>query len=131
MAAVKSRRSAATRKPKPDARAADPLVGALAEAAWSEADRALAEALVCADELEGARGPRRRQLFDLLGQALNRAARRRGLSRVGQLGAEEIYDPERHEPLPSGVGPGPVAIVARGVVRGREVVLKPRVRRSR
>lgn len=104
------------------------LVDALAKASWIEADTALAEALCHFEELEGARGVRRRALFDLLGQALTRAARRRGFKRVGELGAIEPYDPKAHDLRGARRRTQSVAVVTRGVARGGEVLSKPRVR---
>lgn len=104
------------------------LIDALAEAAWIEADGALAEALSCFEELEGARGARRRALLDLLGQALTRAARRRGLTRVGETGVAAPYDPDAHELRGGRRPPETVTVVVRGVARGGVVLCKPRVR---
>lgn len=109
---------------------ADELLDALAEAAWNEADRALAEALAHLDELEHTTATkRRRDLLDLLGQALTRAARRRGLTRFGDPGGEEIFDPERHELIGARARrPKSVAVIARGVSRAGEVLAKARAR---
>ena len=101
---------------------------ALAEAAWTEADAALAEALSHFDELEGARGVRRRMLLDLLGQALARTARRRGLTRLGETGTIEPYDPDLHDLSSAKRTARSVTVVARGVARGREVLRKSRVK---
>jgi hypothetical protein len=133
MAAAKSK----TRRPKgrasrsggkrvgPDAS----LARALAAAAWEEADAALAQALVDLDEAEGAASDAARAVaLALLAQSLSRAARKRGLTRVGALGASEPFDPQRHElTTPVAKAPKTVRIEARGVARGGEVLAKPRV----
>lgn len=108
------------------------MASALAEAAWLEADAALAEALACCDELREGGASSRDALLTLLEQALARAARKRGLMRRGALGAEEIYDPQHHEFAASFVRtPKKVRIVARGVSRGDETLVKARVGRVR
>jgi molecular chaperone GrpE (heat shock protein) len=109
------------------------LTDALADASWAEADRALAEALADFEELASARNPkRRRELFEMLGQSLNRAARKRGLSRMGAVGEQAEYDPEIHELVSArGRKAGAVEIVARGAMRGGEVLAKARVRKPR
>jgi hypothetical protein len=105
-----------------------PLAGALAEAAWAEADEALAQALADLDELESASDQATRDdVLAALSQSLMRAARRRGLTRVGVVGEREAYDPERHELLVTGAKrPKIVCIRARGVARGAELLVKPR-----
>jgi hypothetical protein len=110
--------------------ASSPLSGALAEAAWAEADSALAHALADFDEAETAKTKRARaDALEMLGQSLARAARKRGLSRVGELGAREAFDPTQHDLVGSGVKkPKRVRIAARGVARGAEVIVQPRVR---
>jgi hypothetical protein len=97
------------------------LVDAFAEAAWAQADGALAEALALFDELE----PKRKDAAAaaMLGQALALAARRRGLARFGTVGAMETFDPERHQ-LTKPMASGPVRICVRGVARGSEVLVK-------
>lgn len=108
--------------------AAPSLADALAEAAWAEADQALAEALIECDALLGAQSKKQRDAaVSLLAQALSRAARKRGLSRVGELGLAEKYDPQRHE-LAVAVAkmPRKVRIAARGVARGADILLRPR-----
>lgn len=105
------------------------LTDALAEAAWSEADLALAQALVDFDEAETAESKSaRRDARERLGQALSRAARKRGLSRIGELEDVTEFDPEAHD-LNAAVAKTPksVLIQARGVARGGEVLIKPRV----
>ncbi|MBL8536022.1 MAG: hypothetical protein JNM59_01320 [Hyphomonadaceae bacterium] len=104
---------------------------ALAEAAWLEADLALAEALADFDELEGARDDAdKAHAMVLLAQSLARAGRKRGLARLGILGATEPYDPSRHEYIAPGK-PKTVRIKARGVARGGEILVKPRAGPSR
>ncbi len=138
MAAAKSK----TRRPRGEAssssgasvgkRAAPPetsLADALAEAAWAEADAALAQALVDLDEAAAAVSePAGVDALALLAQSLSRAARKRGLTRVGVLGAAELYDPQRHD-LNFSVAKAPktVRIEARGVARGDRLLANPRV----
>ncbi|MEZ5971638.1 MAG: hypothetical protein R3C31_07545 [Hyphomonadaceae bacterium] len=107
------------------------LTDALAEAAWAEADAALAQALADFDETQTAEGARaRKDALERLGQALSRAARKRGLARLGSLEDELTYDPDAHD-LNEAVAKTPktVRIQARGVTRGGEVLTKPRVGR--
>lgn len=117
-----SKRSAAPKSAAPS------LADALAEAAWEEADRALAEALVECDALSAATTKKQRDnALALLAQALSRAARKRGLSRIGELEAAEKYDPRRHELAgPVAKMPRNVRIAARGVARGMNVLAKSR-----
>lgn len=117
-----SKRSPTRARPK---RAAPP-VDALAFAAWAEADAALAEALVeCARAIEAPTQAARADSLELLSLALSRAARRRGLSRIGRAGALEDFDPKRHD-LASAPKRAPkrVRIVSEGIVRGRDVLIK-------
>lgn len=105
------------------------LTDALAEAAWAEADAALAQALADFDEVETSeRKGARRDALERLGQALSRAARKRGLARTGSLEAEVAFDAEAHD-LNATVAKTPktVRIQARGVTRGDEMLAKPRV----
>jgi len=105
------------------------LTDALAEAAWSEADVALAQALADFDEAGTAeKKSARKDAMERLGQALSRAARKRGLSRVGELEDRVAFDEEAHD-LNASVAKTPksVRIQARGVTRGGEVLIKPRV----
>ena len=105
------------------------LTDALAEAAWSEADAALAQALADFDEAESADGKSaRKDAMARLGQALARAGRKRGLARIGELEEETAFDGEAQE-LNAAVAKPPktVRIQARGVARGGEVLAKPRV----
>lgn len=123
----KAKRVAKKRSAAPKS-AAPSLSDALAEAAWEEADLALAEALVEADALmEAVDDSSRATAIAFMVQALSRAARKRGLSRIGELGGPEKYDPARHE-LAGSVAKKPrnVRIAARGVVRGVEVLQRPR-----
>lgn len=122
--AAPPKRSAARKR----TRAPAPLADALAEAAWREADAALAEALADLDELESAPAAARDAALEVLAQSLARAARRRGLTRIGVLAARESYDPAAHD-LRSAVAkmPKTVRIQARGVARGGQVLVKPRV----
>lgn len=105
------------------------LVGALAEATWTEADAALAQALVELDEADGAASKGDREdAMARLAQSLTRAARKRGLTRIGELGETEDYDAARHElNAPVAKTPKSVRIQARGVARGEEILEKPRV----
>ncbi len=99
------------------------MVDALAEAAWAQADGALAQALALFDELE----PKRKDAVAaaMLGQALALAARRRGLARFGTVGTLETFDPERHQLTTSAeLASGRVRICVRGVARGSEVLVK-------
>jgi hypothetical protein len=105
------------------------ITDALAEAAWSEADAALAQALADFDEAETADGKRaRKDALGRLGQSLARAARKRGLSRTGDLEERVDFDANEHD-LNAAVAKTPktVRIQARGVTRGGEVLAKPRV----
>ena len=127
MAAPKAKRRA---KAKAAASApAAPLADKLAEAAWAQADVALAEALADLDELETAQTEAARaDALAMLSQSLTRAARRRGLSRVGELGAAETFDPDRHELNGGGARPAKKVLVqARGIARGEKILVLPRV----
>lgn len=110
-------------------RASPPLVDALAEAAWREADSALAEALVECDQALAAKTAKaRREALEMLSLALSRAARRRGFSRLGARGALEAFDAKRHDlTAPSRRTPKRVRVLLEGVARGREVLIKARV----
>lgn len=105
------------------------LAAALAEAAWSEADAALAQALADFDEAGTANDKAAREdAWARLGQSLARAGRKRGLARIGELEAQESYDPARHElNARPAKAPTIVRIQARGVARGEEVLERPRV----
>ncbi len=129
-AASKTKRPRKAAKKK-SARAAPgiSLASALAEAAWAEADAALAQALADLDELANApTEAARAEVMVLLTQSLSRAARKRGLSRIGALGGRESYRPNRHDLIDSSAKkPRMVRIQARGVARGAEILVKPRV----
>jgi len=124
-------------KKRSASRAAPPRVGpavdALAQAAWAEADVALAEALVeCDIALSTKSDTVRREALGLLQQALGRAARRRGLARLGRPRALEDYDPALHELAVSAKrAPRRVRIAQAGVTRGSDVLVKARVKAAR
>jgi hypothetical protein len=103
------------------------LSEALAQAAWAEADLALAQAVAAFDELAA---PRRKdaEASAVLGQALAQAARRRGFERFGSIGAVENFDPHRHELAKAAARvPVLVQILVRGVVRGQTILVRARV----
>lgn len=105
------------------------MSSALAESAWLEADAALAQALADLDEAETAlTAAEREDALSRLGQALSRAGRKRGLARTGALGDAVAFDPDLHE-LNAAVAKAPetVLIQARGVMRGSDLLEKPRV----
>jgi hypothetical protein len=104
-------------------------VDALAQAAWLEADGALAEALVeCDRAMQADDEEARDEALELLSLALSRTARRRGLARVGKRGASEEFDKAKHElTTPAKRAPRRVRVVVEGVARGREVLIKARV----
>jgi hypothetical protein len=130
-AAKKPRRPKASKQSAARKRAAQDvsLADALARAAWVEADAALAQALIDFDHVgDAADAAARRDALDLLAQSLSRAARKRGLARIGALGGVETYDPRRHElSAPVAKAPKKVRIEARGVARGDLVLARPRV----
>ncbi len=105
------------------------LADALAEAAWAEADSALAQALADFDEAQTAERKRdRKDAMARLGEALSRTARKRGLTRVGELEQRIEFSADDHEMNASVVkSPKKVRIQARGVTRGGEILAKPRV----
>jgi hypothetical protein len=115
------------------AKRAPPPVDALAGAAWLEADAALAEALLeCDRAIEADDEETRDEALELLSLALSRAARRRGLTRIGKRGASEDFDAARHElATRSKRAPKRVRVIAEGVARGREVLIKARVAPAR
>lgn len=115
------------------AKGAIPPVDALAQAAWLEADGALAEALVECDRALGADNEDARAVaLELLSIALKRAARRRGLGRVGKRGASEDFDKAKHElTAAANRAPKRVRVLVEGVSRGREVLIKARVAPAR
>lgn len=107
--------------------ASAPPVDALAEAAWAQADASLAEAIVEFERAEAeADAQARDEALQLAAQALNRAARRRGLSRVGPPGARVAFDPAKHDPVDGGPHEF-VCILTSGVARGPIVLIKARV----
>lgn len=112
---------------------AAPLVDALAQAAWLEADAALAEAMAeCGRALEAKSQTERGEALEMLALALGRAARRRGLLRIGKRGALEDFDSVRHDlEASSRRPPKRVRILVEGVARGREVLIKARVTPAR
>lgn len=122
---AKKKKGAARKRAAP----AVSLNAALAEAAWAEADAALAEALAELDAFEAAEtAPARKDAAALLAQALARAGRKRGLSRLGALGDHVIYDAALHDLSAAGSKkPKNVRIEVRGVTRGADVLVKPRV----
>lgn len=104
------------------------LTAKLAQASWAEADRALAQAWADFAELAGSvrRGP---DMFALVEQSLSRAARQRGLMRVGAAGEIAPYDPLVHElVVPRKRAPPVIEVVAPGVSRADKVLLKARVK---
>ena len=108
------------------------LPNALGEAAWAEADRALAQAMAEFEEVESASNAvRRAEALMLLRQALARAARVRGFSRLGgEPGSTEPYDPDRHTLISASARPpAEVQIVAQGVVLGAVVLVKSRAKK--
>jgi hypothetical protein len=128
-----AKRPSPKRPAKRATKRAGPLVDALAEAAWTEADAALAEALVECDRANAADNDEARdEALSLLRLALARAARRRGLSRIGKAGAVVDFDAGRHELAVSAKrAPKRARIVDEGVSRGREVLIKARVTAAR
>lgn len=124
---TKRTKRAAPKKGAARKRAA-PMASALAEAAWMEADAALAEALADLDELVSAESAQRADALAVLAQSLSRAARKRGLTRIGVLDSRELYDAAAHD-LRQLVAKKPktVRIQARGVARGGQVLVRPRV----
>lgn len=104
------------------------IVDAMAQAAWLEADAALAEAIVECDRAVSAEDEEERdEAIALTSQALTRAARRRGLIRLGKSGALEAFDPAKHDlALSVKRAPKRVRIIEEGVARGREVLVKAR-----
>lgn len=127
---------------KPKARqkgAAFDLVGALGEAGWAEADRALASALAESAALETAIAKlsrsksaaaiqRTEDAFALLTQALDTVSRKRGVARFGEIGAVEKFDPERHEIAGTARKSARVKLLAPGVLKGGDVLVKARAK---
>jgi hypothetical protein len=121
--------------------AATVLTDALAAAGWVEADQALAEAIVEFGRLERAlaaceiSGPTRARAKTALAQtrqALARASRRRGLIRLGEVGAITAFVSGQHEfARPPLTAPSHVEIVAEGVMRGADVLIPALVKPAR
>jgi len=140
-AKAKSARTA--RKPASKKAIAQNLAGALAEAGWLEADRALIAAMLEARQLEQAcaalKPPKvparvRNRIADslsLLSQSLAQAGRRRGIVSFGVVDAVEPFDPARHE-ITGVAKAGLVTIVQPGLLRGagvaEEILLKARAK---
>lgn len=105
------------------------LNAALAEAGWRAADAALARALVeCDEAARASTAALRADAMARLAQSLSNAARRRGLTRIGELGVQTSFDPSKHElNAPVAKTPKSVRIQARGVARDGDVLEKPRV----
>lgn len=128
------------KKPKTrQKQAAFDLVGALGEAGWAEADRALAAAIaesaaldLAINKLARSKSPtavkRAEDAFALLTQALDTVARKRGVSRFGEVGAVEKFDPERHEIAGATPKSARVKLTAPGVMKGGDVLLKARAK---
>lgn len=131
MATVRKAKAKRTNKKAARPRRTEPALSeALAEAAWAEADAALALALVEFDEAEAAKKPEvREEALALARQALANAVRRRGLTRFGVIGRQEAYDPARHDLTTARArAPKSVRIVASGVARGETTLVKARAR---
>ena len=126
MGAAKSAKASQSRRSSKAETSA--LADRLAEAGWAEADLALAQALRDLDEVRAASTrPKRAAALDALELALTRAARRRGMSRIGATGDEQQFDPALHE---AGRGtPERVQIQARGVRRGDAVLVRALAKR--
>lgn len=109
------------------------LANTLAEASWTQADRALAQALADFSELGSCQTPaKRKALIALIDQSLRRAARQRGLSRIGAEGDIAAFDAERHEFSGKGPrAPKEVRILIPGVARSGMVLVKARVATAR
>ncbi|HVY84702.1 MAG TPA: hypothetical protein VG943_06195 [Caulobacterales bacterium] len=137
------------RAAKPRAAARPPafsLADKLGQAAWAEADQALARALADFANLERAadaatkalkrhRSSAKAEALDggalMLRQSLLQLARKRGLTAFGEPGAVEAYDPRRHELNKPVRAPAFVKVLsagwARGVGANCEVLVKARV----
>lgn len=116
-------------------RLADPLSVALGEAAWAEADLALAAALAESEDLQAAlsAGDERaaEDALAMLTQSLNRIARKRSISRFGEPGAQVPFDIRRHEIDVAGPAAKQVIVVRSGLERAGVVLVKAQVRRAR
>ncbi|MGE0740474.1 MAG: hypothetical protein AB7O98_03965 [Hyphomonadaceae bacterium] len=105
------------------------MVSSLAQAAWAEADGALAEALMELAQAQAARNAAERALaMAMLEQAMGRVSRKRGLTRIGVAGATEAYDAKRHA-FQGKRPPKTIVVVTPGVARGGEVLAKAHVAR--
>ncbi|GAM96401.1 hypothetical protein U91I_00020 [alpha proteobacterium U9-1i] len=115
------------------------LIGALGEAGWAEADRALAAALaeVVVVELALSKLSRTKSAaalrkaqdgFALLSQSLETVARKRGAQRFGEVGAIEKFDRRKHEIDGAVRAAARVRVLAPGVVKGEDVLVKARVK---
>ena len=111
-------------------RASRELADAMAKAGWSEADAALAEAVVEVAQLEVSLGiassakSRVANALALVRQAIMRAARRRGLTIIGAPGAVVPFVPGFHELAdPGSASPARVKILSVGIARGEEVLI--------
>lgn len=118
------------------------LTDMMAEAAWAQADRALAQALRDAAMVEQAVRPLKRGAprakvqpvedgLLILSQSLSRAARARGLKMFGAVGAVVPFDPRLHEAPARAREPKLVRITTPGVTRASDVVMKAVVTPSR
>ena len=116
---TKKKRSAARKR----AASSRGLTNQLADAAWAEADKALAEALA---EFEAWQAGDE-DAAEFVGQALRRAARKRGLAPLGETGGIEAYDSKRHALVKAATrAPTRVKIKSPGVLRGVEILAKAR-----
>jgi len=105
------------------AKKAPALQDLLAAAAWAEVDAHLGEALAEFEAWQS--GQADAALF--AGQALRRAARKRGLAVLGEINAIEPYDAKRHLLIKAVArAPAQVRIVRPGVARGGEMLVKAR-----
>lgn len=116
-------------------RLADPLANALGEAAWAEADLALAVALAEFDDAESALAvgdARRVEDAVVMGlQSLNRVARKRGVMRFGEVGEAVAFNAARHELDGAGPPPKQVIVTRAGLERAGVVLVKARVAPAR
>lgn len=122
MAAAKKKKSGARKKGPDKAKSDRALTEALGAASWADADLALAAAITSFEAACLAKvGAEREQWLALLGQALTRAARKRGLTRLGVAGEEVRYDAAHHELIrPVARAPSRVRVLCPGVGRGEE-----------
>ena len=112
-------------------RLADPLANALREAAWAEADLALAAALAEFDDAEAALSAadaRRGADARAMGlQSLNRVDRKRGVTRFGDVGEAAAFDAARHQLDGGGPAPKQVKIARAGLERAGVILVRARV----